>query len=210
MRSRRIGSVTEFLDAESTSWSSIRTESITLMPTPLGLQPKPYITTSWKDQPYGLTKQLSVACVHDDMQMAFRLQWNSATQTMAQGESFPDGAAIALPVRGDPPLMLMGAESAPIHILQWQAGVPELRSVLISGIGSSRPGPAVRAIANARWAENSWTLVVTRDLRSGGDIAPLEAGKPTRVGFAIWNGANSERAGIKAVSVDWVALAIDS
>lgn len=209
MRSQRIRSVKDYLEAESASWNSIGFRSIALVPTPIGLQPKPYIGASWQGRPYGAVSHVAVACVHDGSRIAFRLRWHSAAQTLAEGEHFPDGAAIALPVRGEPPLVLMGTSDAPIHILQWQAGIAEPRPVLASGIGSSRPGPSAQAVANARWADGAWTVVIARALGSGENVAPLEAGRPTRVGFAIWNGGNNERAGIKAVSGDWTPLSLD-
>jgi DMSO reductase family type II enzyme heme b subunit len=209
MRSRRVDSIENFMDAGASSWNSVGAQSITLIPTPLGLQPTPYIKVSWKDRPYGAANRLSVASVHDGRRAAFRLQWLSASSTLAEGENFPDSAAIALVVRGDPPLMLMGGADAPIHLLLWQAGISEPRSLQATGIGSSRPGPAVGASVHAHWSNGRWSIVIARDLGSGGDIAPLEAGGSTRIGFAVWNGANKERAGIKAVSGDWSALTLD-
>lgn len=209
MRSQRVAAIENYMDAGAPSWSSVGAQSITMIPAPLPMQPNPYIQKSWKNRPYGLANQLFVACVHDGRRAAFRLRWHSASKTLAQGEDFPDGVAIALPVRGDPPLILMGTPDEPIHILLWQAGLPEPRSLLATGIGSSRSGPSVGASVHAHWADGRWALVVTRDLSSGVDIAPLEAGGATRVGFALWNGANKERAGIKAVSGDWTTLTLD-
>jgi hypothetical protein len=44
----------------------------------------------------------------------------------------------------------------------------------------------------------------------GDDVAPLVAGEKTGIGFALWEGANEERAGIKAFSVDWLDLTLDA
>jgi DMSO reductase family type II enzyme heme b subunit len=52
--------------------------------------------------------------------------------------------------------------------------------------------------------------VISRPLGIGKDIAPLAAGKKTGIGFAVWRGANDERAGIKAFSIDWVELTLDA
>ena len=40
-------------------------------------------------------------------------------------------------------------------------------------------------------------------------LETLAAGKKTGVGFALWRGANDERAGIKAFSIDWAELELE-
>ena len=58
--------------------------------------------------------------------------------------------------------------------------------------------------------DNEWQVVFTRVLGHGAGVAPLLAGKKTGIGFALWRGANDERAGIKAFSIDWTELALDA
>lgn len=209
MRSRRVGNLADFVGVRSAAWRAIDAQAVTLLPAPLGMQPKPYISVSWRGRRYGEVDRLAVKCVHDGKRIAFCLQWAAKAQTDASGENFPDGAAIALPVRGEPVLLLMGAPDAPIHMLQWQAGIAEPRSVLTTGIGTSRSGPAIGMSASAHWENGRWTIVVARDLSGEGDVAPLSPGRQTRVGFAVWNGSNGERAGIKAVAGDWTTLNLD-
>jgi DMSO reductase family type II enzyme heme b subunit len=49
-----------------------------------------------------------------------------------------------------------------------------------------------------------------RTLAGGPEAATLVAGASTLIGFAVWNGTNEERAGLKAVSKDWTPLDIDA
>ncbi len=209
MRARRVPDVARLLDPEADAWSAQRAERVALLAAPLGLQPTAYLRAKWSKQPYGTVAAVHATCAHDGRRIAFRLRWASAVESLAGGEAFPDAAAIALPLHTDAPLLAMGAESAPIHILHWQAGTEAVRSVLATGIGSSRPGPEADAQARAVWKGGAWRVVIAWPLESEA-TAPLAAGSETKVGFAIWNGANRERAGIKAVSPNWVPVELDA
>lgn len=207
MKSRRVASIKNYLDPSSTAWDGIKVEHIPLSPTPVGLQPTEYIRNAWSSRPYGQVPLLDVSTVHDGELLALRLKWESGQK---QDSEFPDSAAVAFPVRGKPTLALMGAKDAPIHILHWSDGKDGVRSVLATGIGSSGPGPEVRRSAKAARKDGTLQVVITRALGSGSGVAALVPGKKIGVGFALWNGGNQERAGIKAFSIDWTELVLDA
>jgi complex iron-sulfur molybdoenzyme family reductase subunit gamma len=171
------------------------------------MQPTEYIRNSWAQRTYGAAKSLKVASVHDGHTWAIRTTWQGVSPA---GKDFPDALAIAMPVRGKPALMLMGAADAPIHYLRWAANKEGIRSIIATGIGQSVPGPKIKGSSNGMAADNIWNVVVTRPLGSGQEVAPLLAGKKTQIGFAVWYGANDERAGIKAFSIDWADLVLDA
>jgi complex iron-sulfur molybdoenzyme family reductase subunit gamma len=138
---------------------------------------------------------------------ALRATWKGSDAGVTE---FPDAMAIALPVRNFPVLALMGSKDAPIHYLRWIAGEDGVRSVLSTGIGESRPGPELKRAAQARADGAMRQVVVARALGGGREVAPLLAGTKTAIGFAVWNGANEERAGLKAFSVDWIPLEMEA
>ncbi len=207
MKAPRVPDIDDYCSPRAGGWSQIPGTRIQLMPAPLPMQPTEYVRRSWAGRPYGQTAALEVASVHDGRNLAVRIVWENSA---AESAVFPDALAIALPVRDVAPLPLMGSPDAPIHVLRWQADRPGVRSLLATGIGRSAPGPTVESTARAEADRNRWHVVVTRALGGGGDVAPIEAGKPTRIGFALWRGANSERAGIKAFSIDWTELALEA
>jgi len=186
---------------------------IGLMPTPLQMQPTEYIRASWESRKYGQTPKLEVASVHDGEMWALHASWHGNSPTPGGSVDplsiFPDAFAIALPVRNNPVLALMGSKDAPIHYLRWSADKKELVSMLATGIGLSLPGPELKRSAQAVMQGTAWHVVIARTLGEGKDVAPLAAGKKTAVGFALWRGSNEERAGIKAFSIDWTELALD-
>jgi DMSO reductase family type II enzyme heme b subunit len=197
-----------YLDPLSDAWGGVKAERVSLLPTPLGLQPTEYVRNAWANRPYGQVSEMEVRSLHDGEMWAIKLTW-SAGEHRPEGE-FPDSAAVAFPARGKPILALMGAEDAPIHILRWSDGKADVRSVTATGIGSSRPGPEVKCLARAARTGESLQLVIARALGSGGGVAALRPGKESAIGFAVWRGANQERAGVKAFSNDWTSLVLDA
>ena len=212
MRSLRVSSIKEYLRPMFTGWNSIKADQVPLMATPLAMQPTGYIRNSWEGKPYGSTPMLAVTSVHDGHAWAIRVSWKgvSAIATVPGSTDFPDALAVALPVSGNPALVMMGAPDAPIHILRWAANKSGVRSVLATGIGQSAPGPELSCNATAVAVDDIRSVVISRVLGTGPHIAPLLAGHQTGVGFALWCGANQERAGIKAFSIDWAKLTLDA
>lgn len=208
MKCTRVQRLDPYLAPASSDWTALPQEEVRLVAAPLAMQPTAYVRNAWAGKPYGETTPLRVASVHDGHTFALRLSW---TGVAPAGHDFPDAIAAAFPVRGNPPLVTMGAPDAPIHILRWQADRKALRSILATGIGSSRPGPELAYGVEAASDDGTWHVVLTRPLGTGAeDLAPLAAGTTTRIGFAVWRGGNDERAGIKAYSIDWAELALDA
>ena len=208
MHCNRVADVNPYLDFKSDFWDSETFTAIKLNPSEIGMQPNDYIINSWENKSYGQLDRLGLLAVHDGKQIAFAMQWVADTESRGEDEGFPDGAVIAFPVKGNPLLMAMGSEEEPIHGLHWRARFNEIRSVVATGIGSSRPGPEMKVRVEAVWSNGVWRVVLVRDLGAPKDAAQLLPGKPSRIGFAVWNGANKERAGIKAITPDWTELNI--
>ena len=207
MKSSRVNAIDNYLLPSSVRWARIPSEQVPMLATPLQMQPTEYIRKSWEDRPYGKTSKLEVASVHDGKTWAVRVTWEGSGPGKTD---FPDALAVALPVRNNPVLIMMGAADAPINYLRWSANKDGVHSLLATGIGLSVPGPEFGAVAHATAVGSTWQVVIARPLGAGKNIAPLELGKKTGVGFALWMGGNEERAGIKAFSIDWLPLALEA
>lgn len=207
MRSQRVANIGDYLAPAGKGWIQVASEDIRLMPTPLPMQPTEYIRRSWEGRPYGAVQSLRVASVHDGETWAVRVTWQGVSPA---GTDFPDALAVALPVSGKPVLMTMGGDGAPVQFLRWTAKKEKPQSIVATGIGSSRSGPKIKSSAQGEATGDTWNVVITRALGFGKEVAPLVAGKKTQIGFAVWLGANDERAGIKAFSIDWAELALDA
>lgn len=206
MRSVRVADVNAYRDPMSSQWASYSANKVNMMPTPMGMQPTAYIRNSRADRPHGLVKELNVSSVHDGSELAIHLSWQGVSPP---GGDFPDAVAVAFPVKGEPILVLMGGRDAPLHILHWKAN-KGVRSMSAQGIGLSDPGPQLKIASQAKAIGDNWHVVLTRVLGSGEGIAPVVPGLQTKVGFALWSGANDERAGLKAFSIDWAPFDLDA
>lgn len=210
MRSVKVSSSADYAATNAADWQQIAAETVEMMPAPIEMQPNGFIQANWQDRPYGLLPQLEAQSVHDGQTVAVRLRWASEKPETGGREGFPDGAAIAFPIKGEPALWTMGNEDEPVQFIQWQAMKNKIRSVIAWGIGSSVPGSDVGESVAAGWSQGYWTIVILRTLAGGTEAATLLPGKDTQIGFAVWNGSNEERAGIKAVAHDWIPLSIDA
>lgn len=209
MDSHKISQLTHLLDPDAGDWKTFKPSKVALIATPLGLQPNGFIQKIWEDKQdeYGQTEFVQVVSVNDGKRIAFRLEWKDETQDNGEGEGFPDGAVLAFPMKGDPMISTMGDEESPIHAVHWSARKNQVRSVVATGIGTSRSGPDIKPLVNSVWRDGHWAIVIVHNIESAGNIE-LSPGNVTKVGFAVWNGSNLERAGIKAYSPDWTLLKI--
>jgi DMSO reductase family type II enzyme heme b subunit len=204
------------LNPEAPEWAQAAPQRVTFAPTPIGLQPTPYIQKQWAVKPYGRAGHAEVRALTDGRSIFIRLDWPDATEDRdpKRIDAFADGAAVVFPVNGDAPLTTMGAPDAPVNAWHWRADLPEGtgRNVLAQGIGTSQESNASAVKTASLWKAGRWAVVFSRPLHVGGAEgggAELAPGAETKVAFAVWNGSNGERAGIKAWSQSWLSLRVE-
>lgn len=207
MRSHRVDAITPYLAPASESWARLDQTRIALVPTPLPMQPTAYVRSSWAGREFGQTPAVDVSTAHDGKTWAVRIGWKTAKSR--PDAEFPEAVAVALPISPDAVFALMGSPEAPIHYLRWDSHSPGARSIVAGGIGSSAPGPDVRQAAQSAIDGDTWRVVIVRALGESRNGAALTPGSRTGIGFAVWRGANDERAGIKAFSGNWIELELD-
>jgi len=203
------------LDPDAAVWRKARAEQLKLVETPLGLQPTDAIRTKWANRKYGQVGSVSVSALHDGQVLALRLEWAEANRSAELTDTtvFPDAAAVAFPLADGAPLVTMGAPGSAINAWYWRADESEYgRDVVAEGIGTSRTVDQQLVRTNAKYEGGHWKVVMARPLRvdSNEPLVQLAAGEPTLIGVAVWEGANGERAGIKAFSGDWTDLTLDA
>lgn len=206
MKSSKVSSIEDYRDPLAKVWIKHQAQNVPMMPTPMGMQPTAYIRNSRADKPHGKVSAIDVKSVNDGETLAMILTWEGVSP---EGGDFPDAVAIAFPIKGNPALVLMGSKDDPIHILHWKAH-KGVRSMVANGIGLSDKGPEFKISSKAVEDGKRWTVVITRPLGVGAGVAPVVPGKETKVGFALWSGANDERAGLKAFSIDWIPLSVEA
>lgn len=199
------------LDPDGQPWAGAGGDSVALIGTPAGMQPTAAIRNSWTNKRIGAVERVRVAAVHNGEFLAFRLEWEDATQDDALGDTiaFPDAAAVAFPAVAGAPAVTMGAPGAAVNAWYWRADENGRgREVVAEGLGTSRAVSAEGVRAQGVWKEGRWRVVIARALRvqTSEPVVQLEPGTATGYAVAVWEGSHRERAGIKAFSGDWREL----
>lgn len=203
----------ELLDPGSADWERVRSADLTLQPTPLSAQPSKYIQEKWKEAPYGDTRRVTVRAAHNGERLYFHLSWPDETNDEKIGDTdqFADAAAILFPVKDDAPLQSMGSPQAPVNAWYWRPDLEEPFSITAQGTGTTRRTQDPELSATGIHARGAWKVVMRRRLASAGEgyvnLGPEMVGK---VGFAVWQGSNQERGGLKSATLDWEPLEIEA
>jgi DMSO reductase family type II enzyme heme b subunit len=205
----------ELLNLSSQAWKNARKATVVLSPTPVEMQPVDYVRASWKGRPYGNASSMEVRALHNGAQIFFRLQWNdeSPDGKIADINQFADAAAVLFPLVPDAPLIGMGTKGKPVNAWLWRADWERPKNVAAQGMGTTQRRDDPALAATSRHARGRWDVVVSRSLNGKSSltgIASLRPGTASKVAFAVWQGGNQERAGIKAFSPDWQDLQIEA
>ncbi|MCV3273026.1 ethylbenzene dehydrogenase-related protein [Roseobacter sinensis] len=159
------------------------------------------------------TTQLYMTLARTSERFYVRLRWVDDTRdTATTFGRFRDGAAVQFSLGDDEtsPVMGDGPENA-VNIWYWRADDNSVQNLAAGGPGSTTLLDEQPVTGEAMYFENDgdpneWVVVMSRALVSEGahtasfdrDIVPM--------GFAIWQGAEQQRDGLKTVLDGWVLL----
>jgi DMSO reductase family type II enzyme heme b subunit len=205
------------LDPTAAEWSSIAGESLKLDATPLANQPSEYIKASRDEKKIGKIRSLMVQAAHTGTDILFRLSWEDANKNVeiTDNDVFPDGCGILMPLGpGDPPIDEMGSKDAPVNAWFWRADLKDQpHNTIAKGLGTTVFSKTCPIQTKSLWGNGAWAVVFTRalavpDLKD--EATQLAPGATVKVGFAVWEGSNGERAGVKSFSKEWRDLTLDA
>jgi len=206
--------VETLLDPGARPWSTGSSDDVKLIGTPAGLQPTAAIRNAYTGKQIGVVQGVKVAALHNGQDLAFRLEWQDASQNdvIDDTTSFPDGAAVVLPSVPGAPVVTMGAPKQAVNAWYWRADEKAGlgRQVVAEGLGTSRTIDRQLVRTSGAWKDGRWQVVIARPLRvqSPDPVAQLKPGEVTGFGVAVWEGSAGERAGIKSFSGNWIELAL--
>ena len=214
IKARRVEAAdSALIDPAGGEWRSAPATRLSLEPTPLISQPSVYVQAKWETIDYGATGGVSVQALHNNSGIFFRLQWDDATENddIRDTDQFPDAAAVLFPVNEDASLASMGSPQNPVNAWYWRPDMETPFSVTSQGTGSTlrTVDPSLRG--SSAYAAGGWAVVIGRALKSAGEgYTQLGTGRAAKVAFAVWQGSNSERAGLKAVTLEWQELELEA
>lgn len=204
----------KLLDPEASEWQSASEVTISLEPTPLSLQNSEYIKVAWQNRPYGRIKSLRVKALNNGQWLLLCLQWQVAQNVtqVTNNDVFPDAVGVLFPLNGqDAPLTEMGSPQQPVNAWYWRADHDRPINVTAVGRGTTVRHKNGSLSAQAQWKDGTWQVAIGRPLAAAaGEAVPLAAGQAVKTAFALWEGANQERVGLKAFSPQWHELVIEA
>ena len=215
--SRIDAGVEVMLDPDAPAWSRVPAETVPLGPTPLANQPSEYVKASRDERSVGKVKSLEVRAAHDDRMVFIRLAWQDPERNVeiTDNDVFPDGCGVLMPIgAGDTPIDEMGSKDVPVNAWFWRADRGDrATNVHAAGLGSTQYSEKSYIQARGAWRDGTWTVVFARPFavhKQKTEAVQLAVGGTVRVGFAVWEGANGERGGLKAFSKEWRNLVLQA
>lgn len=199
----------DLADGSSFVWRNVKETTIELVPSPVGMAEgvSPFMALSTD---HGKVEAAKVRIANNGTTLSIRLSWADPDDDSVPDDldQFADGAAVMFPLAEGADALSMGAEGAPVNAWLWKADEAEPFDVVAQGYATSdrRAAEASGLKAKATHTDGHWVLVFQRPLVAEGDFVSFAGGEDTGIAFAIWEGANKERAGQKSVSGEFVTL----
>lgn len=199
----------DLADGSSLAWRGVSETTVDLMPSPVGMAEavSPFMALS---QDHGKTEATKVRIASNGTTLSIRLTWADPDDDSTPGDldEFADGAAVMFPLADGASALSMGSEDTPVNAWLWKADEAEPFDVVARGYATSdRRGADVSGLkASATHANGHWVLVFQRPLVAEGAFVSFAGNVDIGIAFAVWEGANKERAGQKSVSGDFVAM----
>jgi len=184
-------------DPGAPGWKNLAAETVALSPVPLAAQPNAYIQEAWQGRDFGKTPEARVSAASDGAKLYVRVEW--ADDARPHGE-FQDAAGALFPLNGGGALATLGSSDSPVAVWFWENGRPAGLSLTSRGPGVFRREEGGSLGASGTLADGKWAVVFS---------GPANAAAKGKLGVAVWNGSNDERAGLAAVSRDWLSLESD-
>lgn len=154
-----------------------------------------------------ITQEAEVRALATPKGLAIRLEWNDpATDDRMTQHLFVDGAAVQFAHDGKADTIpYMGGAGRHVNIWYWSAAKNSGENLRADGFGTLARLPTQDVKAYGHHVDGRWRVAFYRAWRSKDPNATsLRGALP--VAFAIWNGANNERDGFKAVTMQWQTL----
>lgn len=176
----------------------------------IALDTAPPVHEALRGNPEAAVKRINVQVARNEDGVFFRLQWKDKTAStkVRNLDAFVDGVAIQFAIDRDPATSpIMGGDGKMVNIWHWSASTNKGQTLIANGFGTLTPLATQDVTATGRYRRGTWTVVFHRRAKSTEESAVnLEGMGHWPVSFAVWDGANQERDGQKAVNLEWQSV----
>ena len=155
------------------------------------------------------TQKLVAQAVRSGDRLYVKLAWSDSTANASIKDTtqFVDGAAVQFPINGKASTTpFMGDVNNPVNVWHWSAnGLTE--NLVAKGFGTGTKIHSEGLQSAGVRTDVGWAVVLNRPLKVSAEEGASLPGKGAMpVAFAAWDGANQERDGFKAVTLEWWQL----
>lgn len=113
-------------------------------------------------------------------------------------QAYPNSDVGLYPFRDDDLFYTGRAAGNPLSETDRKTPVEDL---VAGGFGTLTSADIQKVDGSGVWQDGKWYVLFARDMDLGGDFyVPFKRGDTVNVAFAVWDGANEERNGLKSVS----------
>ncbi|MDB4542762.1 ethylbenzene dehydrogenase-related protein [bacterium] len=191
-------------DPESVAWRDAQEYSMEL-----GMAPPVHPSVNLRYDATTPAVKVFLRAATDGNKLYLRLRWADESQNTANSRTdFADGAAVQFAL-GDAAStsFMMGAANGPVNIWYWKAGQTTAQNLAAGGFGSTTQlDGAGLASSDVYRSAGEWVVVFSRPLEVQGEHqVTLDKGQ-ANMAFALWQGEQKQRDGLKHVSMGWVSL----
>lgn len=154
-----------------------------------------------------LTQTAEVRALATPKGLALRVEWADPSMDDRKTQHrFADGVAVQFARDGKiDTTPYMGSAGRHVNIWYWNAAKNAAENLWADGFGTLTRMQTQDVTASGRHADGKWCVTFFRSWKSKEARASnLQGARP--VAFAVWNGANDERDGFKAVTMQWQTL----
>lgn len=175
----------------------------------LSLAPPVHQSVNLRYNPIAAALPVFVRAANDGNKLFLRLRWPDETNNSSTGRTeFADGAAVQFAL-GDAAStsFMMGAANGPVNIWYWKAGLAQAQNLAAGGFGSTTELDQGGLASSSIYREQGeWVVVFSRPLAQAGEHQVDLTDNQVSAAFALWQGAQRQRDGLKHVSMGWVSL----
>lgn len=190
--------VVNVADLDDPVWMEAQAQEV-----PLTTSPPVHISVSGT----AAVPKLMVQSVQDKENLYIRLKWqDGSNNAQIKGlKDFRDAVAVQFPINMSKATNpIMGEKGKRVNIWRWAAD-NIVENLSAEGFGTLSPSDSQYLKGIGRYRDGGWTVILYRSLTAP-TAEEITFGKTIPVSFAVWDGGNGERDGLKAVTLEWVEM----
>lgn len=142
-----------------------------------------------------------------------RMRWRDDTRdTDTASNRFRDGAAVQFSLGDDLTSYIMGTgPQEPVNIWYWRSDTGAVQNLAAGGPGSTtllddQPVTGAALYQTNDGDPNEWAVVMSRPIPVSGDYEVSFRRAAVPMAFAVWQGSDGQRDGLKSVSDGWILV----